>query len=58
MLREEVIFNPHPDMNVLIGSNGSGKSNLMDVIYIMLKNYVLYSYQCSRENIVGGARKA
>ena len=32
--REEVIFNPHPDMNVLIGSNGSGKSNLMDVIYI------------------------
>lgn len=55
--REEVIFNPHPDMNVLIGSNGSGKSNLMDVIYIMLKNYVLYSYQCSRENIVGGTRK-
>ena len=45
-------------MNVLIGSNGSGKSNLMDVIYIMLKNYVLYSYQCSRENIVGGTRKA
>lgn len=55
--REEVIFNPHPDVNVLIGSNGSGKSNLMDVIYIMLKNYVLYSYQCSRENIVGGMRK-
>lgn len=55
--REEVLFRPHPDMNVLIGSNGSGKSNLMDIIYIMLKEYVLFSYHCSRENIVGGTRK-
>ena len=55
--REEVTINPHPDMNVLIGSNGSGKSNLMDVIYIMLKEYVLFSYRSSRENIVGGTRK-
>ncbi len=55
--REEVIFNPHPDMNVLIGSNGSGKSNLMDIIYIMLKEYVLLSFHTSRENIGGGTRK-
>lgn len=55
--REEVIFNPHPDMNVLIGSNGSGKSNLMDIIYIMLKEYVLFSFHTSRGNIVGGTRK-
>lgn len=55
--REEVLFKPHPDMNVLIGSNGSGKSNLMDIIYIMLKEYVLFSYYSSRENIVGGTRK-
>lgn len=55
--REEVTFNPHPDMNVLIGSNGSGKSNLMDVVYIMLKEYVLFSYHSWRENVVGGTRK-
>ncbi len=55
--REEVIFRPHLDMNVLIGSNGSGKSNLMDIIYIMLKEYVLFSFYSSRENIVGGTRK-
>lgn len=55
--REEVTFNPHPDMNVLIGSNGSGKSNLMDIIYIMLKEYVLFSFHTSRDNIVGGTRK-
>lgn len=55
--KEEVTFSPHPDMNVLIGSNGSGKSNLMDIVYIMLKEYVLFSFHSSRENIVGGTRK-
>lgn len=48
--REEMVFNPYPDMNVLIGSNGSGKSNLMDIIYVMLRNFILYSYRWSKEN--------
>ena len=46
--KEEVVFNPHPDINVLIGSNGSGKSNLMDIIYMMLKQYILYTYQWNK----------
>lgn len=52
--REEVTFNPLPDINVLIGSNGSGKSNLMDIIYVMMKNFFLYSYRWSKENDQAG----
>ncbi len=46
--REEVVFSPHSDINVLIGSNGSGKSNLMDIIYMMLKQYILCTYQWNK----------
>lgn len=46
--REEVVFSPHSDINVLIGSNGSGKSYLMDIIYMMLKQYILCTYQWNK----------
>jgi predicted ATP-dependent endonuclease of OLD family len=31
--------------NVLIGSNGSGKSNLLDIITISLRKFLLFSYE-------------
>lgn len=35
------MFSPHSDINMLIGSNGCSRSNLMDIIYMMLKQYIL-----------------
>ena len=33
------------NFNVLIGSNGSGKSNLLDIITISLRKFLLFSYE-------------
>lgn len=52
--KEETIFSPREDYNVLIGSNGSGKSNLMDVIYVTLRHYFLHPYQQDRRRNENG----
>jgi len=52
--KEETVFEPREDYNVLIGSNGSGKSNLMDVIYVTLRHYFLRSYQQDRHRNENG----
>lgn len=52
--KDETLFIPREDYNVLIGSNGSGKSNLMDVIYVTLRQYFLRSYQQARNRNENG----
>ena len=52
--KEETVFEPREDYNVLIGSNGSGKSNLMDVIYVTLRHYFLRSYQQAKSRKENG----
>lgn len=52
--KEEIVFEPREDYNVLIGSNGSGKSNLMDVIYVTMRHYFLRSYQQDRRRNENG----
>ena len=52
--KDETLFTPREDYNVLIGSNGSGKSNLMDVIYVTLRQYFLRSYQQTRNRKENG----
>lgn len=42
--RDPITFYPDRQFNVLVGANGSGKSNLMDIIYITLRHYFLRSY--------------
>lgn len=42
--RDPITFYPDKQFNVLVGANGSGKSNLMDIIYITLRHYFLHSY--------------
>lgn len=42
--RESTTFCPNKAFNVLVGANGSGKSNLMDIVYITLRHFFLYSY--------------
>ena len=48
--KEQVEFSPREDFNVLIGSNGSGKSNLLDIVYITLRHYFLYPYQLNKNS--------
>jgi len=54
--REPVTFNPHKEFNVLIGSNGSGKSNLMEIIYITLRHFFIFTYRWSTERAIEGLR--
>ena len=42
--RNPITYYPKKNFNVLVGANGSGKSNLMDIIYITLRQYFLHSY--------------
>lgn len=42
--RNPITYYPNKHFNVLVGANGSGKSNLMDIIYITLRHFFLHSY--------------
>lgn len=42
--RDPITFYPDKNFSVLVGTNGSGKSNLMDIIYITLRHFFLRSY--------------
>ena len=42
--RDEIEFNFHNDFNILIGTNGGGKSNLLDIISIGLKYFLFHGY--------------
>lgn len=46
--KDTVEFIPNENFNVLIGANGSGKSNLLDIIYITIRHYFLHPYQLSK----------
>ncbi|HHG75200.1 MAG TPA: hypothetical protein ENK22_09140 [Persephonella sp.] len=48
--RDETEFNFHDDFNILIGPNGGGKSNLLDIISMGLK-YFLFNGYTYNENI-------
>lgn len=54
--REQVTFKPHKEFNVLIGSNGSGKSNLMEIVYITLRHFFIFTYRWSTERAIEGLR--
>lgn len=54
--RELVTFHPHKEFNVLIGSNGSGKSNLMEIVYITLRHFFVYTYRWGTERALEGLR--
>lgn len=54
--REQVHFMPHKEFNVLIGSNGSGKSNLMEIVYITLRHFLVFTYRWSTERAAEGLR--
>lgn len=54
--RESVTFQPHKEFNVLIGSNGSGKSNLMEIVYITLRHFFVYTYRWGTERAMEGLR--
>ena len=40
--KDSVEYTPTSNFNVLIGANGSGKSNLLDIIYVTIRNYFLF----------------
>ena len=53
----QITFSPDNIFNVLVGSNGSGKSNLMDIMYITLRHFFLYSYSWQKDRGEGGIMK-
>lgn len=55
--KESITYYPNDIFNVLVGSNGSGKSNLMDIIYITLRHFFLYSYNWQKERGENGIFK-
>jgi len=55
--RESITFCPNNTFIVLVGSNGSGKSNLIDIIYITLRHYFLCSYTWNKERGGNGVIK-
>src|SRR4028118_453328 len=42
-----------PQFNILVGPNGGGKSNFLDILLIVLKRFFLYSYSVN-DNMVTG----
>jgi len=42
-----------PQFNILVGPNGGGKSNFLDILLIILKRFFLYSYSVN-DNMVTG----
>lgn len=54
--REEVSFIPHEQFNVLIGSNGGGKSNLMEILHVSLRHFLVWAYRLQSEQADEGVR--
>ncbi|MGF7117872.1 ATP-dependent nuclease [Methanobacterium oryzae] len=48
--RNEISINFKKDFNILVGPNGGGKSNLLDIINIIFKNFLLNSYKAEPES--------
>lgn len=44
---EETTINFKKDLNILIGPNGGGKSNLLDIINICMRRFLLFEYTAS-----------
>lgn len=55
--RNPITFYPDKHFNVLVGANGSGKSNLMDIIYITLRHFFLHSYSWQENRASDGIIK-
>ena len=48
--REITEINFDNSFNVLVGPNGGGKSNTLDIITILIRNYFLPSYKVQEIN--------
>lgn len=51
--KEETVFLPKEGMNVLIGANGSGKSNLLDIVYMALREFIVRPYNFIKSEQAG-----
>jgi predicted ATP-dependent endonuclease of OLD family len=44
-----------PQFNILVGPNGGGKSNFLDILLIILKRFFLHSYSVNAGMVIGAA---
>ena len=51
--QDKVYLQFDPQFNILVGPNGGGKSNFLDILLIVLKRFFLYSYSVN-DNMVTG----
>jgi predicted ATP-dependent endonuclease of OLD family len=51
--QDKVYLQFAPQFNILVGPNGGGKSNFLDILLIILKRFFLYSYSVN-DNMVTG----
>lgn len=54
--QDKVYLQFDPQFNILVGPNGGGKSNFLDILLIILKKFFLYSYSVN-DGIGIGARE-
>lgn len=52
--RDEVSVEFKKGLNVLIGPNAGGKSNLMDILNISLGHYFIYPWRLVESNLPSG----
>jgi putative ATP-dependent endonuclease of OLD family len=52
--QDKVYLQFDPQFNILIGPNGGGKSNFLDILLIILKKFFLYSYSVQDMMGIGG----
>lgn len=52
--KDETVFEFNNDFNILIGPNGGGKSNLLDIITISFRHFFLHSCHVAIDNLPTG----
>lgn len=59
--KDQTIFDFNGDFNIIVGPNGCGKSNLIDIINVVLNTFFIHSYSINydgSDNIIGNIKKS
>jgi len=52
--KEEIVVDFKPDINILIGPNAGGKSNMMDILNIVVNHYFVHNWRLKKQTLSDG----